>query len=91
MESIATRALKVSKSSKPNLVAGSIAGSIRSSKTVEIHAIGAGALNQALKSIAIARRFVADDGIDLVCIPSFEIFSIENQERTIIKLVVESR
>ena len=57
----------------------------------EIQAIGAGALNQAIKSVAIARGFVAPGGIDLVCVPAFTDIQIEGEERTAIKLIVESR
>ena len=57
----------------------------------EIQAIGAGALNQAIKSIAIARGFVAPGGIDLVCVPAFTDIEIEGEERTAIKLIVEPR
>ena len=63
--------LKVSSKSNPNSVAGALAGVIREKGSAEIQAIGAGALNQAIKSIAVARGFVAPSGIDLVCIPAF--------------------
>jgi stage V sporulation protein S len=63
--------LKVGATSKPVLVAGAIAGVIRSQSRVEVHAIGAGAVNQAIKAIAISRSYVAPGGLDLVCIPSF--------------------
>ena len=83
--------LKVSSKSNPNSVAGALAGVIREKGSAEIQAIGAGALNQAIKSIAIARGFVAPSGIDLVCIPSFTDVKIEEEERTAIKLIVEPR
>ena len=57
----------------------------------EIQAIGAGALNQAVKAVAIARGFVAPSGVDLVCIPAFTDVIIDNEERTAIKLIVEPR
>ena len=63
--------LKVSAKSKPNSVAGALAGVIREQGSAEIQAIGAGALNQAAKAVAIARGFVAPQGIDLICIPAF--------------------
>ena len=63
--------LKVSAKSNPNSVAGALAGVLREKGGAEIQAIGAGALNQAIKSIAIARGFVAPGGIDLVCVPAF--------------------
>jgi stage V sporulation protein S len=63
--------LKISSKSNPNSVAGALAGVIREKGTAEIQAIGAGALNQAIKSVAVARGFVAPSGMDLVCIPAF--------------------
>ena len=83
--------LKVSAKSNPNSVAGALAGVLREKGGAEIQAIGAGALNQAIKSIAIARGFVAPGGIDLVCVPSFTDIEIEGEERTAIKLIVEPR
>ena len=83
--------LKVSATSKPVAVAGAIAGVIRTSHKVEVQAIGAGAINQAIKAIAISRGYVAPGGIDLVCIPSFIDISIDGEERTGIRLVVEVR
>lgn len=83
--------LKVSAKSNPNSVAGALAGILREKGDAEIQAIGAGALNQAVKSIAIARGFVAPGGIDLVCVPAFTDIEIEGEERTAIKLIVEPR
>lgn len=83
--------LKVSAKSVPNKVAGALAGVIRENNVAEIQAIGAGAINQAIKSIAIARGFMAPSGIDLVCIPAFTDIKIENEERTAIKLIVQPR
>ena len=83
--------LKVSAKSNPNSVAGALAGVLREKGGAEIQAIGAGALNQAVKSIAIARGFVAPGGIDLVCVPAFRDIDIEGEERTAIKLIVEPR
>ena len=83
--------LKVSSKSNPNSVAGALAGVIREKGSAEIQAIGAGALNQAIKSIAVARGFVAPSGIDLVCIPSFTDVNIDGEERTAIKLVVDCK
>ncbi|SCI80702.1 Stage V sporulation protein S [uncultured Clostridium sp.] len=83
--------LKVSSKSNPNSVAGALAGVIREKGSAEIQAIGAGALNQAIKSIAVARGFVAPSGIDLVCIPSFTDVYIDGEERTAIKLVVDCK
>ena len=75
--------LKVSTKSNPNSVAGALAGVLRE--------FGAGALNQAIKAVAIARGFVAPHGIDLICIPAFADIQIDGQERTAIKLIVEPR
>ncbi|KYO65739.1 MULTISPECIES: stage V sporulation protein S [Thermovenabulum] len=83
--------LKVSAKSNPNSVAGALAGVIREKGAAEIQVIGAGALNQAVKAIAIARGYVAPSGIDLICIPAFTDIEIEGQERTAIKLIVEPR
>ena len=83
--------LKVGTKSNPNSVAGALANVIREQGEVEIQAIGAGALNQAVKSIAIARGFVAPSGKDLVCIPAFSDISIDGEERTAIKLIVEAK
>ncbi|MDE5564992.1 MAG: stage V sporulation protein S, partial [Oscillospiraceae bacterium] len=63
--------LKVSSRSVPNSVAGAIAGVIRENKSVEIQAVGAGAVNQAVKSVTIARGYLAPIGVDLICIPAF--------------------
>ncbi|HYE09107.1 MAG TPA: stage V sporulation protein S [Patescibacteria group bacterium] len=83
--------LKVSAKSNPNSVAGALAGVIREKSGAEIQTIGAGALNQAIKAIAIARGFVAPSGIDLVCIPAFTDISIEGEERTAIKLLIQCK
>ena len=83
--------LKVSAKSNPNSVAGALAGVMREKGGAEIQAIGAGALNQAIKSVAIARGFVAPGGIDLDCVPAFTDIQIEGEERTAIKLIVEPR
>lgn len=83
--------LKVSSKSNPNSVAGALANVFREKGSVEIQAVGAGALNQAIKAIAIARGFVAPSGKNLVCIPAFSDVSIEGEERTAIKLIVESK
>ena len=83
--------LKVSSRSVPNSVAGAIAGVIRENKTVEIQAVGAGAANQAIKSVAIARGYLAPIGIDLICIPAFTSIQIDGEDRTAIKLICEPR
>jgi stage V sporulation protein S len=83
--------LKVAGTSRPVSVAGAIAGVIRSQGRVEIHAIGAGAVNQAIKAIAISRGYVAPSGLDLVCIPTFIDLTVAGQERTGIRFLVEVR
>ncbi|UNC91872.1 stage V sporulation protein S [Candidatus Contubernalis alkaliaceticus] len=83
--------LKVSAKSNPNSVAGALAGVLRERGAAEIQAIGAGALNQAVKAVAIARGFVAPSGIDLICIPAFTDIIIDNEERTAMKLIIEPR
>ncbi|PTW01714.1 MULTISPECIES: stage V sporulation protein S [Halanaerobium] len=83
--------LKVSSNSSPNKVAGALAGVLRENGNAELQAIGAGALNQGVKAVAIARGFVAPSGIDLICIPAFTDIEIDGEERTAIKLIVEPR
>lgn len=83
--------LKVSSKSNPNSVAGALSGVLREKGSAEIQAIGAGALNQAIKSIAIARGFVAPSGLDLVCVPAFTDIEIDGEQKTAIKLIIEPR
>jgi stage V sporulation protein S len=83
--------LKVSAKSSPNAVAGAIAGILRESGHVRVQVIGAGALNQAVKAIAIARSFVAEEGMDPICIPSFQDVEIGGESRTAIRITVENR
>lgn len=83
--------LKVSAKSNPNSVAGALAGVLREHGRAEMQAIGAGALNQAIKAVAIARGFVAPSGMDLICIPAFIEIEIEGGQRTAIKLLIEPR
>ncbi|CCY45244.1 stage V sporulation protein S [Clostridium sp. CAG:1193] len=83
--------LKVGTKSDPNRVAGALANVLREKGNVEIQAIGAGALNQAIKAIAIARGFVAPSGKNLICIPAFSDIIIDGEERTAIKLIVEAK
>jgi stage V sporulation protein S len=84
-------AFKVASKSNPNSVAGALVGTLRETGSAEMQVIGAGALNQAVKAIAIARGFVKPTGIDLVFIPSFKEIMIDGEERTAIKLSVEVR
>ena len=81
--------LKVSSKSNPSSVAGAIANVFKEKNTVEIQSVGAGAINQAIKAIAIARGFVAPSGKNLICTPAFSDISIDGEERTAIKLIVE--
>ena len=83
--------IKVSSKSNPNSVAGALANVFREKSSVEMQAIGAGALNQAIKAIAIARGFVAPSGKNLVCIPAFAEVQVEGEERTGMMLIVEAR
>ena len=83
--------LKVSSKSNPSSVAGAIANVFKEKNMVEIQSVGAGAINQAIKAIAIARGFVAPSGKNLICTPAFSDISIDGEERTAIKLIVEAR
>lgn len=91
IEGTAVETLKVSSKSSPNSVAGAMAGVVRHSGAVEVQVVGAGALNQAIKAVAIARGYVAPSGIDLVCVPTFADVEIDGQYRTAIRLMVEDR
>lgn len=88
---IVMEVLKVSTKSNPNSVAGALAAVIKDKNVVEIQAVGAGAINQAIKAIAIARGFVAPTGKDIVCVPAFTDIEINGEERTAIKLIVQPR
>jgi len=83
--------LKVSATSQPKSVAGALAAVLRDNNHAELQAIGAGAVNQAVKAIAITRGFVAPNGIDLVAIPAFAEVIIDGEERTAIKFYVQPR
>ena len=83
--------IKVSAHSRSTAVAGAIAGIVRQHKYAEVQAIGAGAVNQAIKATAIARGYLELDGISICCVPFFTEIKIEDQERTAIKLVIEPR
>jgi len=86
-----TTLLKGSAKSSPNALAGAIAGTIREEGQAEVQVIGAGALNQAIKAIAIARGFVAPGGINLICIPAFVDIEINGELRTALRLILEKR
>jgi stage V sporulation protein S len=83
--------LKVSARSRPSAVAGAIAGVVRENGRAEVQAIGAGATNQAVKAVAIARDYLRETGIEAICLPAFIDVTIENEDRTAIRLVVEPR
>src|SRR2546427_7429913 len=83
--------LKVSSKSSPNSVAGAMAGVVRQAGAVEVQVVGAGALNQAVKAIAIARGYLAPSNVDLVCVPTFADIEIDGESRTAIRLCVEDR
>ena len=83
--------LKVSSKSAPNSVAGAIAGVIREKHCVELQAVGASAVNQAIKAIAIASGYLAPTGIELICKPAFVNVTIEEEDRTAIKIIIEDR
>jgi stage V sporulation protein S len=86
-----TEVLKVSAKSRPSAVAGAIAGVVRENGRAEVQAIGAGATNQAVKAIAIAREYLLETEIDAICVPAFIDVTIDNEERTAIRLVIERR
>jgi stage V sporulation protein S len=83
--------LKVSAQSNPKSVAGALAAVLREHGAAEVQAVGAGAVNQAVKAVAIARGFVAPNGMDLVCVPAFAEIEIDGEERTAIKLLIGPR
>lgn len=83
--------LKVSSKSSPASVAGAIAGMIKDGEHVEVQAVGAGAVNQAVKAIAIACSFLEPADIKIACVPAFADIVIEGEYRTAIRFVVASR
>ena len=83
--------IKVSATSRTAAVAGAIAGVVREQKRVEVQAIGAGAVNQAVKALILATSYLKDDGINVVAVPEFVDVEIEEKVRTAIKIVVEPR
>lgn len=81
--------IKVSANSRTSAVAGAIAGIIREHHRAEVQAIGAGAVNQAIKALVLATGYLRDDGIHVSCVPEFADVTIEDKVRTAIKLVIE--
>lgn len=83
--------IKVSATSRTSAVAGAIAGVVRESKRAEVQAIGAGAVNQAVKALVLAKGYLEGDGIHVVCLPEFVEVDIDGKIRTAVKLVIEPR
>lgn len=83
--------IKVSARSRTAAVAGAIAGVMREANRAEVQAIGAGAVNQALKAIVIAKGYLAEEGVEIICVPSFVEVMIDDQERTAIRILVEPK
>jgi stage V sporulation protein S len=83
--------IKVSANSRTSAVAGAIAGVFREHKHAEVQAIGAGAVNQALKALVLATGYLAADGLEVVCVPEFVDVEIEDKVRTAIKMVITQR
>ncbi len=83
--------IKVSATSRTSAVAGAIAGVIREHKHAEVQAIGAGAVNQAIKALVLATGYLKNDGIDIVCVPEFVDVEIDGKVRTAIKLIIDPR
>ncbi len=80
--------IKVSANSRTAAVAGAIAGVMRESNYAEVQSIGAGAVNQAIKAVILAKGYLVNDGIDIVCVPEFVDVEIDSKVRTAIKLIV---
>jgi stage V sporulation protein S len=83
--------IKVSATSRTSAVAGAIAGVVREHQRAEVQAIGAGAVNQAIKALVLAKGYLEGDGINIICLPEFVEVDIDGKVRTAIKLVIEPR
>ncbi len=83
--------IKVSANSRTSAVAGAIAGVVREHKRAEVQAIGAGAVNQAIKALVLAIGYLREDGIEVACVPEFVDVEIDDKVRTAIKLIIEPR
>lgn len=81
--------IKVSANSRTSAVAGAIAGVVREHKYAEVQAIGAGAVNQAMKALALATGYLKGDGINIVCVPQFVDVTVDENVRTAIKLIIQ--
>ena len=82
---------KVKANSRTAAVAGAIAGVVREHQRAEVQAIGAGAINQSVKALVLARGYLAEDGINVICYPEFVDVEIDGKVRTAVKLTVEPR
>jgi len=91
VRSVEPETLKVSTKSNPNSVAGAMAGVIRQTGSVSVQVVGAGALNQAVKAVAIARGYLETAGLDLVCVPTFADIEIDGERRTALRLAIDDR
>ena len=83
--------IKVAATSRTSAVAGAIAGIMREHKHADVQAIGASAVNQSVKALALAKGYLAEDGYDIVCVPHFVDVDIDGKVRTAIKFVVDPR
>ena len=83
--------IKVSANSRTSAVAGAIAGVVREHGRAEVQAIGAGAVNQAIKALVLATGYLKGDNIEVACVPEFADVAIDDKVRTAIKLVIEPR
>lgn len=86
-----TETLRVSTKSEPKAVAGAIAGAVRTNGSVDVQVVGAGALNQAVKAVALARGFLIPCGVDLVMVPTFADITIDGEDRTALRLSLTDR
>lgn len=83
--------IKVSARSRTAAVAGAIAGVMREDNHADVQAIGAGAVNLAVKAIVIAKGYLSEEGVNIVCVPSFVDIDIDDQERTAVRFAIEPR
>lgn len=84
-----TNLLKVKNDSNPNAIAGALAEIIKNKRKAEMQAVGAGAVNQAVKAIAVVRGYLAPSGRNIICIPAFTEVEIDGEERTAMKFIVK--
>ena len=84
-----TNMIKVSADSRTSAVAGAIAGVLRDHRHAEVQALGAGAVNQAVKALVLATGYLKLDGINVTCTPEFADVTIDDKVRTAIKLIID--